>query len=97
MKSFTEHTQAQGLSYLAHWCFAIGVAWRLMNSVFTFTLHAFFPFMQIERRLDLEATMEFIKERNEWIKNSKKNRRLDAYSMTVQDQMHHEHHSFSRQ
>ena len=97
MKPFTEHTQAQGLSYLSHWSFAIGVAWRLMSSVLAFTLHAFFPFIHIERRLDFEATMEYINERNEWIANTKKNRWLDAYSTTVQDHMQHDNHSFSRQ
>lgn len=97
MKSFTEHTQAQGLSYLAHWYFAIGVAWRLMNSVLAFTLHAFFPFIHIESRLDFEETMQFINERNEWIENIKKTRWRDAYSTPVQDQMHHDNRSFSRQ
>ena len=97
MKPFTKHTQAQGLSYSEHWCFAMGVAWRLTSSVVAFALHAFFPFIHIERRLDFEATMEFINERNEWLENIKKNRWFDASPTTVQDQMHYENHSYSRQ
>ena len=44
MNPFTEHTQAQGLSYPEYWFFTVGVAWRLLNSVFAFTLHVIFPY-----------------------------------------------------
>lgn len=96
MKAFTEHTQAQGLSYSEHWYFAMGVAWRLLHSVIAFSLHAFFPFIHIERKLDFEATMKFINERNEWLEHMKKNRWFDTYPATVQEQMHHENHSYIR-
>lgn len=97
MKPFTEHTQAQGLSYFEHWYFAIGVAWRLMNSVIAFTLHAFLPFIHIDRKLDFESMMVFINERNEWLENIKKNRWFDGDPSAVQDQMQYENHSYSKQ
>ena len=70
MNPFTQHTEQQGVSYLEHCCFAIGIAWRLFNSVSAFTLHALFPFIAIEKKLDLEATAAFLLERNEWINNA---------------------------
>lgn len=75
MNPFTEHTQQQGVTYIEHWCFAMGIAWRLLNSVVAFALHAVFPFIDIERRLDLEATAAFIHERNDWIEQSKVSRK----------------------
>ena len=75
MNPFIEHTQQQGITYIEHWCFAMGIAYRLLSSVAAFTLHAMFPFIDIERRLDLEATAAFIEERNRWIEST--NERLD--------------------
>lgn len=72
MNPITEHTQAQDLSYLEHWFFAMGVAWRLLNSEFAFTLYAIFPFIHIERRLNFEATMDFLNEQNDWLENFKR-------------------------
>lgn len=96
MNPFTEHTQAQGLSYSEHWYFAMGVAWRLLNSVFAFTLHAIFPFIHIDRRLDFEATMDFINERNDWLANIKKNRWFNEYSKTLHDQMQHKNQGYTQ-
>ena len=80
MNPFTEHTQVQDLSYSEHWFFAIGVAWRLLNSAFAFTLYPiFFPFIHIERRLSFEATMDFLIEQNDWLENFKKNRLFNQY------------------
>ena len=70
MNPFTEHTKQQGVTYLEHWFFAMGIAWRLFNSVTAFVVHALFPFIDIERRLDLEATSAFLLERNDWIENA---------------------------
>ena len=75
----------------------MAVAWHLLNSVIAFTLYAFLPFIDIDRKLDFEATMDFINARNQWLENIKKNRWLDASLTTVQDQIHYENHSFSRQ
>ena len=69
MNPFTQHTQQQGISYFEHCCFALGIAWRLLNSVIAFILHAVFPFIGIERDHDLEATMAFLDERNRWIES----------------------------
>lgn len=80
MNPFTEHAQAQGLSYSDHWFFAMGVAWLLLNSVFAFAPHAIFSFIHIEHRLDFEATMGCINEQNEWRENIKKNRWFNQYS-----------------
>lgn len=95
MNPFTEHTQTQGLNYSEHWFFAMGVAWSLLNCVFAFTLHAIFPFIHIERRLDFEATMDFINEQNDWLENIKKNRWFNQYSKTVQDPMHHKNQAYT--
>ena len=56
MNIFTEHTQQQGVTYMEHMFFAIGIAIRLANSVIAFILHGIFPFIDIKRELDLEAT-----------------------------------------
>lgn len=76
MNPFTEHTGKQGLTYLEHWYFAMGVAWRLLNSAVAFILHATFPFVHIERRLDLEATRDYIRGRNQWLTAVKKRKAL---------------------
>ena len=49
----------------------MGIAYRLLNSVVAFVVHALFPFISIEPRLDLESTAAFIKERNDWIEAAK--------------------------
>ena len=71
MNPFTTHPQQQGITYYEHWCFAMGIAYRLLSSVVAFVVHAVFPFSSIEHRLDLESTAAFIKERNEWIEAAK--------------------------
>jgi hypothetical protein len=70
MNPFTEHTKDQGVTYREHWCFAMGIAWRLMSCVSAFALHAVFPFIGIEKRLDLEATSVYLRERNDWIERA---------------------------
>jgi hypothetical protein len=80
MNLFTEHTHKQGLTYIEHWCFAMGIAWRLMNSMAAFTVHAIFPFISIARKLDFEATIAFIHERNEWIAYARENKHFDSPS-----------------
>ena len=70
MNPFTQHTQQQGVTYLQHLFFAAGIAWRLSSSVIAFAVHAIFPFIDIDRTLDLEATVNFLHERNDWIENT---------------------------
>lgn len=70
MTIFTEHPHAQGVSYFEHWGFAIGIAWRLLRSVLAFSLHAVLPFITIHQELDLEATSEFLLERNVFIETA---------------------------
>ena len=67
MKTFTKHPHDQGITYLEHWAFAMGIAWRLLTSVCAFAAHALLPCIAIERRLDLEATADFLAERNRFI------------------------------
>ena len=67
MNAFTEHPHEQGVTYFEHWSFALGIAWRLLNSVVAFALHALLPFITIKRRFDLEATSAFLLERNHFI------------------------------
>ena len=70
MNAFTQHPHAQGVTYFEHWGFAMGIAWRLLASVFAFTLHALLPFITIARRFDLEATSAFLLERNRFIESA---------------------------
>lgn len=70
MSILTDHPHAQGVTYFEHWGFAIGIAWRLFCSVLAFSLHALLPFITIDRKLDLEATSEFLLERNHFIETA---------------------------
>ena len=67
MNIFVAHPQEQGVTYREHLIFAMGVASRLLRSALAFALHAVFPFIGIDRSLDLTATSRFLQERNEWI------------------------------
>ena len=71
MNPFTRHTQQQGITYLEHLFFATGIAWRLSGSVIAFAAHAIFPFIDIDKTLDLEATVDYLQERNHWIEKAK--------------------------
>lgn len=71
MNPFTIHPQKQGLTYFEHWVFAMGIAGRMLTSVIAFMMHATFPFISIERRLDLDATRAFLAERNQWLEMRK--------------------------
>jgi hypothetical protein len=70
MNPFTRHPNQQGIGYLEHMFFAMGIASRLFTSVMAFAVHAVFPFVDIRREFDLEATARFILERNDWIENA---------------------------
>ncbi|RDH80689.1 MAG: hypothetical protein DIZ80_16815 [endosymbiont of Galathealinum brachiosum] len=74
MNPFTKHTKQQGVSYLLHLGFATGIAWRLLSSVIAFALHAVFPFIDIDKSLDLDATIDYLQERNHWIESRPLNR-----------------------
>jgi len=67
MNIFTQHPHEQGVSYFEHWVFAMGIAWRLLQSVLSFAVHALIPAITIEKRFDLEATSAFLLERNRFI------------------------------
>ena len=67
MKALTSHPHDQGITYFEHWAFAMAIAWRLLASASAFAVHALLPFIGIERRLDLEATADFLAERNRFI------------------------------
>lgn len=70
MNAMTDHPHSQGVTYFEHWGFAIGIAWRLLASVFAFALHALLPFITIKPRHDLEATAAFLLERNHFIETA---------------------------
>ena len=72
MNLFTEHTEKQGVTYMEHLVFASRIAARLFRSVIAFTLHALFPFIGIQKELDLEATAAFILQENDWIESREK-------------------------
>jgi hypothetical protein len=71
MNPFSAHPHEQGITYLAHFVFAMGIALRLLHSVVAFATHAVFPFIGIDRSLDLTATSRFLQEQNDWIEGSK--------------------------
>ncbi|MEJ2181713.1 MAG: DUF6356 family protein [Gammaproteobacteria bacterium] len=83
MKNFTKHTQQQGVTYLEHMLFAVGIALRLANSVIAFTLHGIFPFIDIKKELDLEATARFINAKNNWITNKKQTRQTAPANQAI--------------
>ena len=85
MNLFTEHTQEQGVTYIEHWGFAMGIAYRLLNSVIAFAIHAIFPFIDIDKKLDLEATAQFIHQKNLWIESMKQNKRAGQHSSIESD------------
>ena len=70
MNKFTDHPHAQGVTYFEHWIFAMGIAWRLLASVFSFAIHALLPWITIQRRFDLEATSAYLLERNHFIETA---------------------------
>lgn len=78
MNPFTAHPHHQGITYLQHWRFATGIAWRLLASVAAFALHATLPFVPIARRLDLEATAGYLAECNRRIETAKRRARAGA-------------------
>jgi len=80
MTLFTKHTQQQGVTYLEHLFFAVGIAMRLANSVIAFALHGIFPFIDIKKELDLEATARFIHSKNNWIENKKRTEGIEPVS-----------------
>lgn len=67
MNILTQHPYDQGVSYLEHRDFAMGIAWRLLRSALAFAIHALLPCIKIEKQLDLEATSAYLLERNTFI------------------------------
>jgi len=68
---FLAHPHHQGVSYFAHLLFAMSISIQLGHRVIAFALHAVFPFIDIPRSLDLEATTRFLQEQNNWIEGLK--------------------------
>jgi hypothetical protein len=83
MNIFKEHPQKQGVTYIEHWLFAMSIATRLLNSVIAFALHAIFPFIDIKKKFDLEATAHFINEKNAWIEGMKHSQRTRVFENPV--------------
>lgn len=77
MTLFTAHPQEQGISYIEHYQFAMGIACRLLTSVVAFALHAILPFVPIAPRHDLEKTSAFLLERNQWIESAHNTVQID--------------------
>lgn len=80
MNPFTAHPRQQCITYFEHWCFAMGIAARLLTSVVAFAVHALLPAISIEPQFDLEATADYLRKRNDWIETAKRARRVDAQS-----------------
>jgi hypothetical protein len=80
MNLFTAHPHQQGISYVEHWLFAMGIAYRLLMSVMAFAVHAILPFISIEPRFDLESTAAYLAGRNRWIETAKNTSHSEAPS-----------------
>ena len=74
MNIFTAHTDKQNITYTEHLIFASRIGARLLVSVIAFFLHGIFPFINIRRELDLEATAEYLNAQNIWIEEMKQNK-----------------------
>lgn len=83
MNIFTQHTRQQGVTYLEHMFFAVGIAVRLFNSVIAFALHGIFPFIDIKKELDLEETARFINAKNNWIEDKKQIKQTEPVNQPV--------------
>lgn len=71
MNPFTTHTRQQGVTYIEHARFAMGIANRLFISTMVFAVHALMPFIPIKQEHDLEAMTAYLNERNDWIETAK--------------------------
>ena len=49
----------------------MSIACHLLSSVIAFAVHAIFPFIDIDVTPDLEATTNYLQERNHWIESAK--------------------------
>lgn len=83
MNPFTVHPQQQGISYIEHWHFAMGIACHLLTRVLAFALHAVMPFIPIAPRHDLESTTVYLMERNQWIETTKVSANLTNSQFSV--------------
>jgi len=80
MNPFTAHPRQQRVTYVEHWRFAMGIAFRLLASAVAFAAHAILPAIPIEPKFDLEATADYLRERNRWIETAKRVPRADLQS-----------------
>ncbi|MEA3273740.1 MAG: DUF6356 family protein [Pseudomonadota bacterium] len=78
MNPLATHPRQQGVTYLEHWHFAMGIAYFLFTRAASFAVHAMLPFIPIEPRHDLEWTAAYLVERNGWIETAKRKVRADA-------------------
>lgn len=83
MNIFTQHTRQQGVTYLEHMFFAVGIAIHLFNSVIAFAVHGLFPFIDIKKELDLDATASFINAKNNWIEEKKQIKQTELVNQPV--------------
>ncbi len=83
MTAFTQHPHEQGIGYFEHWAFAMGIAWRLLRSVTAFFIHATFPWISIDKTLDLEATSAYLLGRNDFIETAAEAGHTDRHADAV--------------
>jgi hypothetical protein len=83
MNPFTTHPYRQGITYLEHSFFAMGIASRLLVSAIAFVVHAMLPFVHINPQHDLEATAAFLTEQNRWIETAKATDRIGTRAEAV--------------
>ena len=80
MNPFTAHPRQQHVTYLEHWRFAMGIAFRFLASVVVFAAHAILPATRIEPQFRLEAAADYLREQNRWIETAKRAPRADVES-----------------
>ena len=62
-----KHLKENNETYLSHLLFAATISVHLFTRSFLFLFHAFFPFIEIPKTLNLSATCKLI---NKWEKRS---------------------------
>lgn len=69
MNLFTNLPHKQGFTWWSHFCFASGIAVRLLPSAANFAVHAVIPAVPMRTSWNLEGVCQFLNERNGFVEN----------------------------
>ena len=75
IKLFTEHPEKDaGKTYTEHLIFTFKISYRLFVSSMIFIVHGLFPFIAISKKLNLEALIKFLDQKNKETKKHENKR-----------------------